>query len=199
MVFNLVTGAEVVLAHSQIKSITQEQINPRTKAEKLYEFKEQGFYNETNLHILAVDSRTDDLPAIGVSTVFGMQHNRWIGTGLGVGVDHYALSTAEIVYSFFGEARGYFSEKNVSPFYVFRLGYGVPSRNDILLDKQGGLYIAPSLGYRIGSSRNVNFTLAVGYSFQRADYTYSGNIWQRETIEEQIQYKRLFVRLGLLF
>ena len=197
--FRLATGAEVVIAHSQVKSITQEYIQGKARKIKPYQFSENGFYNETNLSILAIDSRTDDLPAFGLSTVFGKQFNRKIGAGIGVGLDHYAISSYELIYSIFGEARGYLNDQNVSPYYTLRFGYGIPGRREQLLSARGGIMVSPSIGYRLGASEHLNMTVSVGYNFQSASYTYQGNQWLRETIEEQIRYKRMFLRIGLLF
>ncbi len=198
MKLKLATGATVVLAYSKIKTISQQQLNAGRKL-KPYLFKEKGFYNATDLLILAFDERTDDNPAAGLSTVFGYQFKRQIGTGIGLAVHNYSLGGNEMIYAIFGEARGYLNKKNVSPFYSLNAGYGFAASNQRLLASNGGVYLSPSFGYRMGASEHVNFTLSLGWNFQKASFTYSGNNQLRETIEQRIFYKRFYLKAGLLF
>lgn len=197
MQLKLATGATVVLAYSKIKTIRQQQLNGRKN--KPYAFKEKGFYNATDLLILAVDERTDDTPAAGLSTVFGYQFKRHIGAGLGLAVHNYSLGGNEMIYAIFGEARGYLNKKNVSPFYSINAGYGFAASNQRLVASKGGVYLSPSFGYRMGSSEHVNFTLSLGWNFQKAAFTYSRNNQLRETVEQRIFYKRFYLKAGLLF
>ena len=198
MRFEFSTGAQVVLAHSKIRSIRQELLN-KGRVQKTYQFKERGFYNATDLIILAVDERTDDQAAAGLSSSFGFQFRRSIGAGIGFAVHNFSIGGNEMIYALYGEARGYLNKKNVSPFYAAHAGYGFAANDDQLVSSRGGIYLAPSFGYRMGAAEHVNFTLSLGWNFQRASFTYRGNNWINETIEQRIQYKRFFVKAGLLF
>lgn len=140
--------------------------------------------------------------AIGfnVQLAVGHQFNRKIGAALGLSYDAYNLEDGESLVTPLLHFRGYLNAKNVAPFWAFTTGYGFALNNDSqgIFEAKGGFMYHPELGLRLGASDKTNFTLSLGYRFQKAEYIqefpFNGDIQYRE-----VDYKRFLFSVGLLF
>ncbi len=197
-------GQIITFPAEQVEKVVQENLTnliapPRSRKE--YAFKEKGVYNETYLNLPQGNNIWGwwEL-GMGLHHVVGYQHNRWIGTGIGIGFDGYSMGNAYNVIPVYAEARGYFSKKKISPFYSLNLGYGigVKNTNQGIFGAKGGIMVNPSLGYRFGGHPNANFTLAMGYKFQKVSYEYM-DWWDSFPVEQNFTFKRINLKLGMLF
>jgi len=215
--FEMITNKVINIETGTIKKIIQKfDKHGRAKlkfySKKPYEFKEQGIYHSTYINlpqgrhskryndIFYSNYYYDDwLVGMGIHHVSGLQHNRWLGTGAGIGFDGYDLGYNKNILSVYGECRGYLMKKKFSPFYSVGLGYGFAFSNTNLgiLESKGGLFFNQSLGYRFGGSSGANFVMNLGYKLQIAKYT------ERQNLGPILIHKTIFSRLnagfGVLF
>ena len=203
-------GQTVEFPAKQVKKVVQQPYGQAAyipKAPKIktirtreYHFRERGIYNETYVNLMqGFNTWGDWVGGLGIHHVVGYQFNRWIGAGLGAGFDGYFLGFGENVIPVYAEARGYFMQKNTTPFYSMALGYGFAGKNDErgITEGSGGIMVNPNIGYRFGASAGANFTLSMGYKLQKASFTQlrgGGSTFKRD-----YTYSRLNLKLGLLF
>jgi len=200
-----ILGGQVVeFPAKQIKKIVQQPYGqsayvPKVVRTREYNFRERGIYNETYVNLpQGYNSSGWWNVGLGMHHVTGFQFNRWIGAGMGIGFDGYEMGRGENVIPVYAEARGYFKQKNISPFYSVGLGYGFAGKNENtgIIKGRGGIMFNPNIGYRFGASAGANFTLSFGYKLQKASFTVLR--WNGE-IKRDYTYNRLNLKLGLLF
>jgi len=201
-------GQTVEFPAKQVRKVVQQPYGqsayvpraPKVVKVREYNFRESGIYNETYVNLIqGFNTWGEWVGGLGIHHVTGYQFNRWIGTGLGVGFDGYYLGFGENVIPVYAEARGYFMKKNTTPFYSVALGYGFAGKNDDrgITEASGGIMFNPNIGYRIGASAGANFTLSMGYKYQKASFTQLRG--GGSTIKRNYTYSRLNLKLGLLF
>ncbi len=170
------------------------------KLSRLYEFPERGLYHATTFGITqnTTAAEAGGLTGFELTAVLGYQHHRWLGFGLGTGIDFYHRSAGEMVVPIFGEVRGYLLEQNVSPYVTLRGGYGIglSNRDQGIEDARGGWMINPAWGLRLGGRKGMNVVLDIGLKYQKASFVY-GRLSERSDVD--ITYKRLNMRIGFLF
>lgn len=170
------------------------------KKEKVYRFRETGIYNATFFSSSNGSHNGELQVGLGVHNVIGYQLNRLFGLGIGVGLDSYSFQDGETLYPIFIEARGYLRKKWHSPYYSMNLGYGfaIADESENVIEAEGGLMVHPCFGMRFGANKDANVMIDVGYKFQYANITrvmpFNGDLEERDLL-----FKRLTIRLGLLF
>jgi hypothetical protein len=160
----------------------------------------ESFYHEIRGGLLIGEENT----SFTVQTINGYQFNRYLGTGLGLGINKYGNYLTMPIYA---TIKGYLFDKKVSPFYFADLGYGFAwqtnkNENMFELDNvQGGLYWQVGLGYQI-NFLNSAMVFTLGYSNQdsKADYTYYRG-WDISNVEvsERRILRRFAISIGFLF
>ena len=196
-------GKELRFEKDQIAKVVQEPIIVG-KAKKPYLFKERGVYKALLFSVTPGTAAWNDdfAKGYGGKAVVGYQWNRWIGTGLGVGIENYYPGQGETVYPVFLELRGYLKEDNIAPYYTFSGGYAftIVDEESRIIESKGGTLIHPAIGVRFGASDKANFTMDIGVQLQKATFGRGANGWGGlETVDYQMYYKRLAIRMGLLF
>ncbi|MCB0688793.1 MAG: hypothetical protein KDC53_19785 [Saprospiraceae bacterium] len=164
-----------------------------------YHFKESGFYQYSTLGVImnTVSNAEGGTVGFEMSISAGHQWSRWVGAGLGAGVDFYRSGASEMSFPLFAEVRGYFFSRPSTPYYLVRSGYGFASANESRINAaKGGWMFNPAVGWRLGDGRGLKMTLDVGLHFQHAGFDYSQG---EEQSDVDIVYKRLSMRLGFLF
>lgn len=197
-------GEMVTFPQRMVKKVVMEE----PKAEKIYSFKERGIYNASYFNLSFGKSSYlygSNASHLGVAfeNITGFQFNRLIGAGLGIGLDNfYATENDANVLSIFGEARGYLSRQNRSPYYSFSSGVGFPLVNKKdnvnlnLTGHRGGLMVHPAIGLRFGGSSKINFFADIGAKYQRIYYNQINN---RSENHYRITYLRWILRGGIVF
>ena len=178
-----------------------------------YEFKEKGLYNVN--YIAAMPSYKMKQLGFGLSANTGYMFNRYIGVGLGLGIDMYDLGNSfESVQPGWGpvstispidfvvpvslDVRGYIFGKEIAYYYAASIGYGfIRQSEDVnVSDANGGLMFQPALGIRIGGKKHFNVCVDLGVKFQKVDFI-TNNFFESGTDHYFIDYKRFIFRIGL--
>ncbi len=171
-------------------------------APKPYSFQERGWFNATQLSYLAGNTwRGGVATGYSLHNITGYAFSRWIGVGLGIGVDTYSPYLHNInqpTYPVFVEARGYFLAKPVTPFYAAGAGWGfagggAEDRQGFTENWEGGWLAQLQLGYRMGN----NFCMYGGLRFQRQNRDWT-NIWDFSYGKDRILHQRFELGFGLL-
>lgn len=138
-----------------------------------------------------------------LQNVTGYQFNKWLGLGLGVGYDMYNVDIRQAIIPVFTEVRGRVLDKKVSPIYSVSagVGFGVNNEENGITKMKPGFMWNPALGFSIQGSENASFVIDLGYQFQHMTYIIDGDMWNPSIIktEQEYHFKRLALRLGLLF
>ncbi len=200
------SGLTVHLPAKKIRRVVQRcpdaSLKIRATAPKPYSFKERGWYNATQLSYLAGNTwQGGAATGFSLHNSTGYSFNRWIGVGVGAGVDAYSPYLPFInqtTYPLFLETRGYLLAKNVSPFYNLSAGWGFagggttdrPGYED---QWQGGWLAKALIGYRVGN----HFSLFGGLRFQR-QYRNWTSTWDQSYGQDRILHQRFELGFGLL-
>ena len=192
----------IVLDAKEVKKIIHGEVDKvfLQKQKKSYEFKERGFYNATNISLSMAGSAYSASGinfGYGAQTSFGYQFNRLLGAGVGIGMDYYYRGSGENLMPVFGEIRGYLFSKNFTPMYSLATGYSFAfkDKDRNITEAKGGWMIYPAVGFRMGGSKLMNFTLDAGVRIQKAKYTFTS--W--DIRRQRITYRRLVIRVGFVF
>lgn len=118
----------------------------------------------------------DEYVNVSFQTVNGYQFNKFLGVGLGAGVNNFEYYTTVPVYA---SVKGFLMDKKISPFYFGDIGYGFAWDRDnnqdvmALENVHGGIYWQVGVGYQINFSSSA-MAFYLGYLNQKvgADYAY---------------------------
>lgn len=198
-------GQVIVFDARNVKKVVQEphideQVIVDKEPSKQYAFREEGLYYATSIgYIGGNDLWGNYTDAFNLHFLSGFQFNRWVGAGLGVGVDFYNVNLGTVI-PVYAEGRGYFKAKNFSPFYQVAAGWGFPIINEdsFYSEKKGGYYLAPALGLRFGGSNEANLFTTIGLQWQQATYTqdFGDGISNNK---DTYTYRRFNFKVGVLF
>lgn len=154
-----------------------EKITLEEPAARVYEGKSKGYYGIAQVGLT-------DFPAGGnlamasISLINGYQFNRYVGLGLGIGGD---ISTHK-VYNMpvFADLRINFLKTRVTPFVAIDLGYNAQFTQtydyysgDTKPQVYHGMVFNPSLGVKVGISKKVGASLALGYKMLGVNASYT--------------------------
>ncbi len=170
--------------------------------ENPYNFKDQGIYYTVKGNFITGNpgNRAKSVNGIGFSMSAGHRFNRYLSVGAGLGWDQYVWNSGEELIPLFTEISGFLNESNSSLMYNLQVGYSIALKDqDYLMSyAKGGLMVYPSIGIRFGTNKTIKYTLDIGYKFQNAEFTYDDQ-WTFGTKSEQdLLYRRLTIRFGLL-
>lgn len=188
--------SEITIKHSSIKSIRHE----KARSPRDYKFREEGWYHHSSAGFLpGFISAGSPVLGVEIDHSSGYQLNRFLGAGINLAATAYNPFHNESTYSIAGEVRGYLLENYLSPYYAIRGGYGFVMRGENFLEANGGYYINPAIGLRLTGKSRLNLTTEIGFNFQQAHFKYETEWWDRSIIEKDVLYRRLTLKLGILF
>lgn len=125
----------------------------------------------------------------------GYRFHRMLSLGATVGFDFYdnVLVTPVAL-----GIRGELTDSRVSPVYGLDVGYGSTFLSDesSQLKHGGGWMFSPSFGMRVNTANSTAFTFTVGYKRQRVS---TENTAWGVNVAQEINYKRLSLRMGFMF
>jgi hypothetical protein len=138
-----------------------------------------------------------------LQTINGYQFNKYLGTGLGIGMNKFGNYFTLPVYA---SIKGYLKDQKISPFYHGDIGYGFAwadhDDNDPFRIKnvKGGLYWQLGVGYQF-SFYDTSFILVIGYLNQYSTAEYDFQSWGSgiAEISEKRTLRRLNFSLGFAF
>lgn len=164
--------------------------------------KVETFYHELRGGLLFGEESVN----VSLQNINGYQFNKYLGTGLGLGINQYGNYLTLPVYA---TVKGYITDRKVSPFYFADIGYGFAwktNKNEDLFELDnvnGGLYWQIGLGYQI-NFYNSSMVFSLGYINQdsKAEYVYY-RPWDSSTSEFKVWERRILRRMafsvGFLF
>jgi len=189
-------GSPITINFDSIKNIRHKN----ARYSKAYSFNEKGVYHHSSLAFLpGYQSPGESLLGMSLDHSSGYLFNRWIGAGLNFGVYNYNVGTREVIYALSAEARGYLLKRNLSPYYLFKAGYGYAHKGSSFLEADGGFFVNPSLGFRFNGNSGANLTAEIGLSFQKAYLKQQTDGWNRAILEKDLIYQRFNFKIGILF
>ncbi|PKQ68189.1 hypothetical protein BZG01_05465 [Labilibaculum manganireducens] len=127
------------------------------------------------------------------------------GISLGAGVGYESFDEAQM--PLFGEIKYYTRIKGIKSFLFCQSGYSFAledkdeqnyyyGNNDI--DSKGGWLINPGIGFVLGNSSKTNFTLNIGYRFQKMEQKWH-NTYTDDTEYLRNEINRLSIHVGIIF
>ena len=193
------SGVSMTFPESNVKRIVQ-RCRGQKNAPRQYDFKEKGLYNATRLSVLpGRDFRGENSTGYSIYHAAGWMFRRWIGAGLGAGVEIFNPDGRETAtYPVFAEVRGYFRARNVTPFYSIGAGWAFAGKSSdseggYINDWSGGWLAKAQIGYRIGN----NLALYAGLSLQKKNLDWR-TVWGGEWGRDRILHKRLELGFGVI-
>ena len=162
-------------------------------------YKKWGYYNISDIGILAGRDRGENRYSISVLVTNGYKFKNGIALGVVTGVEAMEIALAPIL----AELRMDISDNKTTPFIAVRAGYCFPLENDLneLGEPvyQGGYSVGSVVGVRNYFANKTALVFSIG--FRRTQFK-SEQIfwWWEESPREQIDIlNRVEVRLGFMF
>lgn len=196
----------VIFKAENIKRIVQEATEEEKlveneedlKPKKEYAFKERGIFYGSHVGYIGGNNTFGEYTSgLNLHAYGGFHFHRLLGAGLGIGVDFYNVNLGSVI-PIYGMARGYLKATNVSPYYQLAAGFGIPIKeeNSFFTDLNGGYYISPEIGIRIGGSAETNMTVGIGLQWQKATFIQD---FDELRIEDEYTFRRFNFKIGVLF
>lgn len=162
--------------------------------------KDKGWYNITHAAIINGQTESDVHIGTSINNITGYLFERWLGVGIGFGIDNYVPGAGELVYPIFVEARGYIQPKAYSFYYSLQAGYGFAFANSdfLVTEAEGGLMYQPAIGYRIPTKDALQILVTLGARFQKASFERQDPFRGGEEILT-LQYQRIMMGVGIQF
>lgn len=192
-------GMVLSIPQSTIKKIIQLEDYAKIRKVVPYQFKEKGWYQINYLSAYGGTSENNDyVIGAGFNSIFGYMYSRYLGVGIGLGMNHYAQNIPINFFPIYSELRSYFFGDRIAYYATLAAGYGFAStsKKNNLTDLHGGLMFHPALGIRIGAKKHFNVCFDVGVQTQKTDYK-ATNPWSEIKDHYFYNYKRFIFRIGL--
>jgi sRNA-binding regulator protein Hfq len=161
-----------------------------------YLYKERGFFNVTEFGRLPSGSRPKygynerSGMELGFHTINGYKINRWIGAGLGVGIQNFNdLTTMPVFLSL---QSGDLVPSKVTPYFFLNTGNGFALNETA----NGGFMFNPGAGIKI-NGQHTGILMSVGYHMQKASIDYFS--WGGTRMQQDVTYNRISLRIGVTF
>jgi len=173
-----------------------------------------GYYNLTEVGVLAGNSNNSEKAPFTLMNVNNWQFANGFAAGIGVGVHFFNETYMPVVADF----RYFLRKHGPLPFVSLQTGYSIPiggeytqsyyyAYTDVArpgiwpgptqtqqdASARGGFLINPSVGIYSQINENFALTLSVGYSYLRHRYG------KDETYKLDVDYNRLSLKIGLQF
>jgi len=171
-------------------------------------FKKDGFY--TTLYAGGLSGSTpwssEYILGATFNGAYGYQFKGKYSVSLGTGIDYYYINQREMVLPIFLETRYLIkSQASLRPFFSLSGGYGFGIKDETwrMIKAEGGWMVHPAFGVQFGNAKSYNWTLDAGVRLQRATFTFDSTpSWQNadsESFEHRMNFRRLAIRLGMMF
>ncbi len=199
-------GSILVYKSSEVLKIEKETTKVVTKVKKEkrpnHKVPNTGIYGTISVGTLGgLGDWGQPTPGISLKGVAGWYFHRLLGVGGGIGMMNLGGPTFVPV---FANIRGNFMKSTASLFYDINIGYGIGVVNPMFFNglgqmssASGGLYLRPSIGVRLPSTRQTHIFLDFGYVIQFSSAQYMD--WNNNSISEKRTIYRPSFRFGITF
>lgn len=180
------------------------------------QLKERGYFNNTSIGFLyGLDTKGKPNTSMSIQMVNGYRFNQRFQLGIGIGMESILKNA---YFPLFLEGRYYFKKSSFSPFLGWFGGYnfydfydgddkraqkGYWNREQGQNKRDGGVMSGVQIGVRNYASKNLGFTVSVGYRFQKltGKKDQYGVVFYNSAvpITEKQYLHRMDVKVGLLF
>ncbi len=208
IVMDILGGFRLHLNRNDIQKIQQYCLNCQNgnvdEFFEKYNFREQGIYSHLSGGIIS----SDEDPSYSFSITVGKMKQRTLGFGGGIGIFayQYNYNTRQNFIPVFGEVRSYLKAKKRAPFVAMKAGYGFTPKAKLRntwsqapTAQLGGLFLNPSIGFRMGASDDINFIFDFGFLFQGSQNNYKLDSSGIGTDWIKYKYQRWQLSVGVLF
>jgi hypothetical protein len=177
---------------------------------KYRNFKERGYLLNVEWGLLSgreslrssFNNTREATSVLSVSMVNGYRFNRFLGLGLGLGIDGYRDGA---MTPLFVRGTGYLLKGRFSPVYALDAGYSFYSpvfngrtETTFQVRNRGGLMGNAAGGVQVFLGREVSFYTMLGYRMQAARYEYRSEQLQSREVENLL-FRRMSLRVGFSF
>src|SRR5690606_2543714 len=162
-----------------------------------YSFREKGLYGTAGMFLTPLENNG----GLGFDAAIGYRFNRFLGLGAGMGIYLINIDDEQRFIPAFLELRGFVLAKKITPYYNVRGGYIFPLQDSFFGfydEAEGGLSFAPEIGIRFGGDKR-SFFAGAEYFLAKARYVYYFSQGPEQSVIEDIQFRRVSIRLGVLF
>lgn len=173
-----------------------------------------GYYNLTEMGILAGNSNNSEKAPFTLMNVNNWQFANGLAAGIGVGVHFFHETYLPVV----ADVRYFLRKQGTLPFVSLQTGYSIPVggeytqtyyyASDVMtkpaiwpgptpteqdVSARGGFLVNPSVGFQTQINENLALTFSAGYAYLRHRYG------KEESYKMDVDYNRLSLKIGLQF
>lgn len=174
------SGTKMTIPARVVRKVVQECKGAKTRGEKVYDFKERGWYHCSRGSLLFGDQNT----GISLQHSSGYRFNRFVSVGLGIGLENFGPNSVDpFIVPIYAETRGYLTNRRITPFYALGAGFSAIAREQQVVDFwgrenfeedwKGGWTAQGSFGYRVGN----HFIVSLGIRIQRLRLDWDNSAW----------------------
>jgi hypothetical protein len=164
----------------------------------------KGMFYEIKMGVLVGNKGNQNNAPFSMILSGSYRLNQSISAGAGIGYE--AFSEAQMPV--FGEIKYHTNINGIQSYIFCQSGYSFPLENrdnrnyyfntNDNIDSEGGWLINPGVGIVFGNKSRTNFTLNIGYRFQRLEHKWhNSNTDDMESLKEE--FNRLSIHLGIIF
>ncbi len=187
-----------------ISDIRFELKRSRRKIKDTLSAKNEGMFYEIRMGVLVGDN--DNINKAPFSLLMSGTYVLKNGIALGAGFGYDTFDETQM--PLFGELKYYTKIKGIKSFLFCQSGYSFSLEDsddqnhylngDSDIDSKGGWLINPGVGFVFGNSARTNFTLNIGYRFQKMEQKWHNKYTdESEYLKQEIN--RLSIHLGIIF
>lgn len=165
-------------------------------------FEKPGYKWGFSAEASAMSNTINNIGSPGISAAIAVSAYRYINyhlaVGIGTGIFNYDLDSRRQLIPVNADLKWRFAKHFSTPYFQIKAGYSLASNNFILglIDKKGGAFYNPFLGYEFGVKNKISWTLGLGIVFQNAYYSYQeGSTFA----DEDILFRRTEFKIGMTF
>jgi hypothetical protein len=183
-----------VFKMEEVEKITRETVVIKGKEPVM--LRPDGYYNVSEVGFsISRQMWGGYSTGFSANTINGYKFNRFLATGVLVGIDHYyGLPMIPMGV----DVRGTLLKRSVSPYYYAQAAYSVPMpyEND-LADYDGDIMLQAGMGMLFAINEDFGMVISTGYKVQKLTKRYEN--WGGSETTENNSYKRISFKLGLMF
>ena len=193
-----------VYEKSVLLKLSKEPYNlPKGHENKLsLELNKKGIYNITTIGFLTGSSELTDAQTFSFQTILGYNHNQYIGTGIGIGIEKLQTKLVPVFISL----KSNLLNKLNSPILNVSFGYSFPLSKEKQDDYQnynyeGGLNFGIDIGICSYKTPKRALLISAGYRYQLVKETTNSTSWYYPNSTELTTYEfnKIAIKIGFMF